>query len=355
MDSGTARNNEKMRLCPSCRMEISVLAVKCRFCGENVGRPRDETRSLTIDDLGGETIKHYAPSSSVMEAMEAFRSETEFKSNPPEDTTAKRSVFGIRGKKKSQFDSNAPQHESGLPELDERSQALASLAMPSSPPSYARPAVQQQPSWIRKVGVFAGLVAAIVILYLGGGQVIAYINRPAPLLDRQFHNPAEDMLANNADPMATLKEALVALRKEDHPENRSIVEKARARVVEMIHNAQYPQQWTEHDLSRASTLVNQAFKIDPSLAPLKEEIDQDSFAYRMVLKNVQGNTATFQLSARNGQGRTGSSVQVHRGDTIQDRFEVVDIRGNQVQLKDTSRENRLLTYTAGGNAPITSP
>ena len=354
MDSGTPKSGEKDRLCPSCRMSISVLAVKCRFCGESVGRPRDESRRLTIDDLGGETIKHYAPSSSVMEAMEAFRSETEFKSNPPEDVTAKRSVFGIGGKKKSKFDSNGPGQESGLPELDERSQQLASIVMPSSSPSYSRP-VALQPSWIKKIGVFAGLVAAIVILWIGGGQVIAYINRPTVLLDRQFHNPAEAMLKNNGDPILTLKEGMEALRKEEHPENRAIVEKARARVAELIRAAQYPEQWTEDDLAKASRLVNQAFKIDPALAELKEEIDADTFAYRMVLRNVQGDTATFQLSARAGMGSTGSNVSVRRGDFIQDRFEVVDVRGNTVQVRDTLRENRLLTYTVGANTHITSP
>jgi len=336
-------------------MEISVLAVKCRFCGESVGRPRDETRSLTIDDLGGETIKHYAPSSSVMEAMEAFRSETEFKSNPPEDVTAKRSVFGIGGKRKNKFDSNAPGKDSGMPDLDERSQALASIVLPSSSsaPTYTR-STAQQPTWIKKVGVFAGLVAAIVILWIGGGQVIAYMNRPTEILDRQFRNPAEAMLDKNRDPIATLEAAIEALRKEEHPENRAILEKARAQVVDLIHAAQYPDKWTEDDLSRASRLVNQAFSIDPALAKLKEEIDADSFAYRMVLRNVQGDTATFQLSAR-ANGGSGSSVSVQRGDMVQDRFEVVDIRGNEVQLRDTQRENRLLTYTVGANTNIRSP
>ncbi len=354
MDSAGPRNSEKMRLCPSCRMEISVLAVKCRFCGESVGRPRDETRALTIDDLGGETIKHYAPSSSVMEAMEAFRSETEFKSNPPDDATAKRSIFGI-GSKKSKTDSNAPGRDPGMPELDERSQALASIALPSSPSSYSRPARQQQPSWIKKVGVFAGLVAAIVLLYIGGGQVIAYINREPELPERLLRNPAAAMLEQNQDPLATLQEAVDALRKEEHPENRAVLEKARDRVIELIRSAQYPDQWSEDDLARASRLANQAFRIDPALAEMKEEVDADTFAYRMVLRNVQGDTATFHLSPRSGQSETGSSVTVHRGDMVQDRFEVVDIRGNSVQLRDTLRQDRLLTYSVGANTQITSP
>jgi hypothetical protein len=310
---------------------------------------------LTIDDLGGETIKHYAPSSSVMEAMEAFRSETEFKSNPPEESTSKRSIFGIGGRKKDKFDSNAPAANSGMPELDERSQALASIALPSSPPSHARPAAQRQPSWIKKVGVFAGLVAAIVILYLGGGQVIAYMNRPVDVPDRLLRNPAEAHLAQNHDPVATLKEAVEAVRKEDHPENRAILEKSREQVIEMIRATQYPERWSEDDLARASRLVNQAFRIDPALAELKEEIDADTFAYRMVLRNVQGDTATFQLTPRTGPRGTGSSITVRRGDMIQGRFEVVDIRGKSVQVRDTLRQDRLLTYSVGANTQITSP
>ena len=73
-----------MRLCPSCRMSIPVLAVKCRFCGEEVGRPRDETRKLSISDLGGQDSTMYAPSSSVMEALEAFRTEEFTSPLPPE-------------------------------------------------------------------------------------------------------------------------------------------------------------------------------------------------------------------------------------------------------------------------------
>ena len=67
------RSPDKTRLCPSCRCEISVLATRCRFCGEEVGRPRDEARQLSIDDLGGENVTLYAPSGNVMDALESFR------------------------------------------------------------------------------------------------------------------------------------------------------------------------------------------------------------------------------------------------------------------------------------------
>ena len=43
---------EKDRTCPSCRSSISVFATNCRFCGEPVGKPKDEVRHLAAEDMG---------------------------------------------------------------------------------------------------------------------------------------------------------------------------------------------------------------------------------------------------------------------------------------------------------------
>ena len=74
-DQTEPREPDKTRLCPSCRMQISVLATKCRFCGENVSRPRVEDRHFTIRDLGGENSRKYAASESMLSALESFRIE----------------------------------------------------------------------------------------------------------------------------------------------------------------------------------------------------------------------------------------------------------------------------------------
>ena len=66
---------DALRPCPICRTPISVLAVRCRHCGAEVGRPRKETETFTIRDLGGESETTYTVSGNVLDALEIFRAE----------------------------------------------------------------------------------------------------------------------------------------------------------------------------------------------------------------------------------------------------------------------------------------
>ena len=143
---------DKTRLCSSCRMEISVLATKCRYCGASVGRPRDEPRSLTIGDLGGEHFVHYAPSSSVMEALESFRAE---------ETTSDGGTADIQSD--SGEDREGEEHSTALPELDERSRALASVALPSQSSVSRYQKAPQKPTWMRKVAYLGAFIAALAL------------------------------------------------------------------------------------------------------------------------------------------------------------------------------------------------
>lgn len=345
---------EKTRLCPSCRMEISVLATKCRFCGEAVGRPRDETRSLSIDDLGGETIRHYAPSSSVMEAMEAFRSEHEFKSNPPEDVGPERkSLFGISQKKKA--DTGRPVGADGLPQLDERSQALASLAMPSvKPTAHKKP---KGPSMTTRLIQVIGILLGIVVLIVAASSAYRYINRPKVEPPRTKANPAEGMLARGDDPTQAVVAAAQALREEEHSKNHEILKNAEAKFAEKIHALLNASPWKQQDLRDASRNVDEAFKADssPNIRKLKEEVDAETFAYQMSLLSVAdgANEATVGLSqAAAGSGER--TVKVKVGDSIAGRFKVTAIKRDKLQVVDTQRKDRPLTYHLNESL-ITSP
>ncbi|HPJ99075.1 MAG TPA: hypothetical protein PKW60_06280, partial [Candidatus Hydrogenedentes bacterium] len=74
--AGRASSNEdKTRVCPFCRREISIFATKCFHCGERVDPPRADQRHFSMEDLGGRKSTNYAPSESVMAALETFRAE----------------------------------------------------------------------------------------------------------------------------------------------------------------------------------------------------------------------------------------------------------------------------------------
>lgn len=348
---GEASGGEKTRLCPSCRMEISVLATKCRFCGESVGRPRDETRSLSINDLGGETVRHYAPSSSVMEAMEAFRSEHDFKSNPPEDAGPERkSLFGIAGKKKGGAAQNGGD---GLPQLDERSQALASLAMPTTKPTtFKKP---KGPSAAERAMQIGGIVVGVIILLLVAKFAHEYFTAVPEEPNRAKANPAEAMLARGEDPTKTVIAAAEALRTEKHSKNVDILAQAEKRFIEKVNGLLNASPWTSQHLKDAAKNVNEVFRVDtnPEIGKLMQEVNQETFAYNMSLLEVSddGKTATFGLS-QSGAGE--SRVPAEVGGIVNGRFKVVSIKGEKVQVEDTQRKNRLLTFGLN-DARVTSP
>ena len=346
--------NEKTRLCPSCRMEISVLAVKCRFCGESVGRPRDETRSLTIDDLGGETIRHYAPSSSVMEAMEAFRSEHEFKSNPPEEAQGgRKSLFGMAGKKKT--DSTPPEVGQGLPQLDERSQALASLVLPASKPTgYKKP---KGPTMGQRLVQVGGILVGIIVLGAVGSFAYKHFTAVPPEPARVKRNPAEDLMARGADPAQAVVEAAKALRQENHSRNREILAQAHTKFSEKVHGLLNAKPWTQQALRDANRDMNEVFKYDSSdeIRKLKEEVDAETFAYQMSLLTVDeaAKEASFGLSqALAGSGER--TVKVKAGEIIAGRFKLIAVKRDKVQIEDTQRANRPLTFKLN-DATIESP
>jgi tetratricopeptide (TPR) repeat protein len=66
---------EKTKICPFCREEISTLARKCRYCGEMVGDPLQSERTLTADDIGQPDVTREVHGETLAQAYSALQSE----------------------------------------------------------------------------------------------------------------------------------------------------------------------------------------------------------------------------------------------------------------------------------------
>jgi len=339
--------NEKLRLCPSCRMSIPVLAVKCRFCGEEVGRPRDESRKLSISDLGGQDATMYAPSSSVMEALESFRTE-EFTSAPPPEPQ-KRSLFG---KKKPQTDTPRPARSDDMPELDENSQALASLSMPTRP--RAKTYVPPEPTWMKKMGYLGAFIATILILYFGGVQVVAVINdwrRPpaAPLIPNRTHELIEQARSGDTVKFGdALAEAITVYSAQPTPSNASLLDEARKGAIAQVKDLLNADPWSSDKLDQASRLMAKgATDPDSNVRALDAERQQELVDYKnTVLRSLDQSSATFTVDVG---AKVGEPRRFVKGDRVNDRFRIDEINPSKqtVTVTDVKRNNRKLTFVNG--------
>ncbi len=343
------RKKDNMRLCPTCRMEISVLATKCRYCGEEVGRPRDESRALSIADLGGETVQHYAPSSSVMEALEAFRSETD--SEPEiEEAPASSGVFSRLSKKQEPAKPAKAPAGDGLPELDERSQALSSLAMPSAQNKYQPSVVNQQRSIPRMVGMFAGLVAAMVCLFFA---VQVFANRPEPEISAKVENPGVIILERGDSPLDALRASLETEAMDPHPSHKNVSQEARKLVLNGVNSFLNTNPWKSSDLQSASTAISKAIAVDghPDVKRKRDEVRAEQRAYNMFLENIDSGANKVTFSFREA-GET-TKIEKALGEKILDRFEILQILPDRVSVQDHLRGKRPLTWHSNGE--VSSP
>ncbi len=340
------RSPDKMRLCPSCRMEISVLATVCRFCGLEVGRPKEEQRQFSIDDLGGEHVEHHSPSNSIMEALEEFRSEM---TNQKETKAKKTSIFS----RKSVPPPAVPPKDPGLPELDARSQELASLTGGGRSFIHGKHRARKKKSsssvdWLRHALVFAAVVVAILILYFGGIQVMAVIRNmqtDEPVNVFEPANPAIQLLERNGPPIDTLQEAVRHYREYPTETNAAILDRARNRIEQDIHALVNSVPFTNRAHRDANSLVNAAHSVDPNhFGSIKDEVAREIRIYnsRLVQTSHESSprTATIQLTNPN---QTTSEITISEGNTFHEgRFRLELVRRDEVILIDTVRGNRRL-------------
>ncbi len=323
---------EKTRLCRSCRMEISVLAVKCRFCGETVERHRETTRMLTIEDLGGERIGDYSPSSDVLHALESFRAE-------------------MAGPNSQQAAGGA-----GLPPLDEHSQAMAS-AVTWSAPSTAGMDEQVSPDvWKRKLAYLGAFVAALLVLYLGGLHVGAMMReyREDPLPRETTQSRVPELMEQGAAPVEILEAAAEAARRENTPLHRAQLEQARALVSAEVQRLLDSETWDRAHLQRAGAIAHHAYSADSSapMRRLRDTVNEERWAYNMLIREIDESSGEAQVRLTLLHPyEEDREVTARAGEVIEDRFRISSIngRGNNVRLVDTKRNDRGLTLDMMGN------
>lgn len=315
--------DEKLRTCPSCRTPISVLASKCKFCGEVVGKPKEEQRQLSINDLGGESIHHRAISSSVMDALEAFRIEDD--QNAGEGKT-----FG------------------GLDSLDnEEDSAFDNYAPMSSVAPVRAASVGSRIALLAKIAV-ALVVIGVLAVKLPGYLKETFGNTSNATVD-VYVNQAMMILEEQKDVIRALETAGAATREAPGPENAKIADDvimAANRRLQVLLNAQL---WNRDKLKEATAIATKAVAVFPNAGTraMKKEVDQENsdYLFFLVKANPRNNTAEFSL---NSPGTPKVTVKVEG--TFAGRFKLTRIPGSSsVTLIDTLRNNRVLNCALSKN------
>jgi len=323
-------DKEKQRVCPSCRMQISVLATKCRYCGEEVGKPKEETRTLSIHDLGGESVHHRAPSGSVMEALESFRVEETLSS-------------------------------SDLPQLDPSSldlsmgggsaQSSGTSSTFGSSPRASTPA--KRPA--NKIPLIAGIVGAVVVVAVlalaapklmgsfGGKEVDAnvptYVNRAPGILD------------DGGPAIEALQAAVEAIGHEDSGRNREVAEMAAQALHDEVHALLNKTPFEMENIREASSLASRGSQLYASAITkdLLDETSDDTRSYTMTLLRFDKDTDSAVFGLNDGSGKEAS---VRAGGTLAGRFKVDRVQAGlgKVILMDTKRGNRRVVFKSGSKA-----
>lgn len=337
MSEEYGNQQDPTRLCPTCRMPISVLATRCRHCGETVARPRREEHRLTVHDLGGEQKTNYTISGNVMDALEAFRAE---------ELSAQEMARQEKSKSSSWFGrSNTPlpgdSIDHGMPELDAQHLELANLSGPRThSTSRNLPPPSRVPAMTRTAFTIAAMVAGLVLLYLGGGytwgKVSDYLDRRNAPVTIDYSSKALKMLESGLPMADVYKEAVDAVKATDKEENRIILDKVRQELLEKVEKALKEPTLDLRRMAEASTLISEAARLDNDrrVQSMWQQVQRDQAAYKMVLTgvDVSKGEATFKL---NNVFADKDEETVKVGSYVQDRFLVTAITERGVRLEDT--------------------
>ena len=292
---------DKMRLCPTCRMPISVWATKCRYCGAEVGRPRKETPKLTVEDLGGADPNSFELSSSVASALEAFREEQLSAQEEEERRKTEAAAASWFGRRQSPA-AAAPKRDD-LPELDETHRQLAAAGEEGGAHSQGSSEASPSPEILRNLAQVGAVFLGVLIVGLAGlaawHLVGDYLTGRNASTEVVYENKALAMLEAGKPTVDALAEALTAARINNTEENRRILDQVEARVLKQAEKLINSVPWNREHLNEASRLATRAWQIHPSPAikNLLDEVSAEVAAYKLVLVriNPQEGRATFKL------------------------------------------------------------
>jgi len=286
-------------------MPISVWAIRCRFCGETVGRPKKEIETFTVEDLGGETTTaKNTLSNEVLEAIEEFRKEL-VETPPKEEPTT---MWNLWGKYKKS--SSKPQ--------DKKLQRINPL---------------------RWVIIFGAISIFTILSFFFGPYVwhqITVLLQGQPKENLEYDNRALIMLENNEPIEKVLQEALKAYETTNKEEDRQILIQVRTKLVEKINSVLTKESYNPLDTAEASRICSEVIKIDydPQIQDLYRKVIEEISAYKMTLTQIDtvNKKATFHL---NNPSFHLKEQTVSEGELVQDRFLVKQILSSRVRLEDT--------------------
>jgi len=289
-------------------MPISVWAIRCRFCGETVGRPKKEVETFTIEDLGGETpTERTLVSSEVLEAIEEFRKEiieTPHKEEEP-------SFWNLWGRHKTGQSEKAGKQSHKIISIDViRWIVIVGIVVFVSILSYFfGPAV-----WSQVKGIFYGKT----------DNLVEYDNKAMAMLERG--EPIENVL----------KEALTAYEVVPTEENKKILDHVRTKLTEIVETLLTKEPYNPLDAAEASRICSEVIKIDydSKMQDLYRKTMIEISAYKMTVTQIDmtNKKAVFRL---NNPSYPLKEQVVSEGELVQDRFLVKQILPSRVRLEDT--------------------
>jgi len=358
--AGREQNRQdKTRICPFCRMEISVFATKCFHCGERVDPPRTDQRHFSMEDLGGRRTTKYAPSESVMAALETFRAELIGDIQSDKEGAA----GGQAGHSGERNNAPAPP-ESGLPSLDEHSRALASLHEESRPTgAFAQPYAQPGSSLSKRLGTVLAILIVLAVLAVGGFglyRMQAGEEQEPAVVTMQVSPPNRaPQLLEEGKLLEALSAAREAIGLDASEKNKAIQKEVCDAIAAKAEEHLNAEPWHPEDLVRARELTSQAAIIDPdqSLLELEEKVKQEEYAYGMMLVRPEpergGGTAKFRLNALSEAAQEAGDkfVTVETGEKFAGRFRLIQVGRSEAVVEDLLRNRRIAYYVSGNYAP----